>query len=196
MNASGLGASATSFETTREKNMNAIGGYAIGGYIAEMHGAVARAGWRAVLLLPGWFALPFVMQSLLHPLDVVKLDHLLHGFPLPHTALARQLTVAFAETAVVLAAICLWQLVVTVAFYRKAQIFGVRAATPPLYPMAALLVGGFGNLGWFIGTGSFDSVGFVIGLTSAALTIGIEMLCEQLGRDFVLGVPTGFHPPV
>ena len=40
---------------------------------------------------------------------------LLHGFPLPHTALARQLTVAFTETAIVLAAICLWQLVVTVA---------------------------------------------------------------------------------
>lgn len=167
---------------------------AIGEYIAEMHGALARAGGRAALLLPGWFALPFVVQSMLHPLDVVKLDHLLHGFPLPHTALARQLTVAFTETAIVLAAICLWQLVVTVAFYRKAQIFGVRAAAPPLWPMAALLVGGVGNLVWFVGLGGVIDLSYAIGLTSAALTIGIEALCEQLGRDFVLGPATGFHP--
>jgi hypothetical protein len=67
----------------------------IGGYFAELHVAVSRAGWVAVLLLiPGWFVFPFTVQSLLHPLDIVKLDHILHGLSMPHTATARQLTVA------------------------------------------------------------------------------------------------------
>jgi hypothetical protein len=170
---------------------------AIGGYAAELHAAVDRAGWIAtLLLLPGWFACPFVVQSMLHPLDVVKLTYVLHGLPLPHTAAARQLIVALSECAMVLAVIGLWQLVVTVAFYRRAQIFGRRVATPRLWPVAALLVGGIGNLGWFIGLGGeTEFSGYVIGLTATAVTIGIEMLSEKLGRDFVVGPPTGFHPP-
>jgi hypothetical protein len=170
----------------------------IGGYIAELHSAVSRAGWRTLLLLPGWFVVPFTVQSLLHPLDVVKLDYILHGFPVPHTAMARQLTVALTEVAVVFAAFCLWQLIVTVSFYRKAQLFGSRVATPRLWPVAAVLVGGVGNLAWFIGltNESADFSGYVIGLTSTAVTIGLEMFCEQLGRDFVVGTPSGFHPPI
>ena len=159
----------------------------IGGYAAELHTAVFRAGWLAVLLLiPGWFAFPFTVQSLLHPLDVVKIDHVLHGLSVPHTATARQLTVALTEVAVIIAALCMWQLIVTVSFYRKAQVFG------------ALLVGGLGNLAWFIGLhgDTSDITGYVIGLTSTAVAIALEMLCEQLGRDFVVGTPSGFHPPI
>jgi hypothetical protein len=170
----------------------------VGGYIAELHSALVRAGWIAtLLLLPGWLAFPFVVQSLLHPLDVVKLGYFLHGLSLPHSATARQLTVALAETAVVLAGVGLWQLVVTVAFYRRAQIFGLRVATPRLWPVAALVVGGIGNLVWFIGLdgASSDLGGYVIGLTPTLIAIGIEMLCENLGRDFVVGPPTGFHNP-
>ena len=176
--------------------MNSFSDY-VGGYGAELHAAVDRAGWIAtLLLLPGWFALPFVVQSMLHPLDVVKLTYVVHGLPLPHTAAARQLTVALAECAVVLAGVGLWQLVVTVAFYRRAQIFGLRVATPRLWPVAAFLVGGLGNLGWFIGLGGeTEFSGYIIGLISTVATIGVEMLCEQLGRDFVVGPPTGFHPP-
>ena len=49
--------------------------YNIGRYIAELHGALSRARWWSLLLLPAWFALPFLVQSLLYPLDVVKIDH-------------------------------------------------------------------------------------------------------------------------
>lgn len=171
----------------------------VGQYFAELHAALDRAGWMAtLLLLPGWLVLPWVAQSLLHPLDVVKLGYALHGLPLPHTATARQLTVGIGETAMVLAGVGLWQLVVTVAFYRKAQIFGFRVATPRLWPVAALLVGGIGNLCWFIGLSAAQSdfSGYVMGLTSTAVAISIEMLCERLGRDFVVGPPTGFHPPI
>jgi hypothetical protein len=171
---------------------------AVGRYLAELHAALDRAGWKATaLLLPGLVLFPLLTQSLLHPLDVVKLDYVLHGFPKPHSAAARQLTVALAEVAVIFGATVLWQLVVTVSFYRRAQVFGRKAATPQLYPVALLLVGGIGNLGWFIGlsAASSDVGGYVIGLTSTALTIALEMFCERLGRDFVVGPPAGFHPP-
>ena len=168
----------------------------IGAYIAELHAGVVRAGWSTLLLLPGYFALPCIVQSLPHPLDVVKLDHILHGLPMPHTAMGRQLTVALIEAAVALAVICLWQLVVTVAFYRKAQVFGSRVATPRLYPVAILLVGGVGNLGWFIGLGGALDLSYAVGLISGLVAISLEMFCEQLGRDFVAGTPSGFHPPV
>jgi hypothetical protein len=172
---------------------------AVGQYLAELHAAIVRAGWVAtLLLLPGLYLFPFLFQSALHPLDVVKLDYILHGLGMPHSATARQLTVALVEVAIVFALIALWQLVVTVSFYRKAQVFGRRATTPQLWPVALLLVGGLGNLGWFIGLSpeASDYAGYVIGLTSTGITIGIEMFLEKLGREFVVGPPTGFHPPV
>jgi hypothetical protein len=166
----------------------------LGKYIAELHAAIARAGWRVLLLIPCWFTLPFLVQSLLHPLDVVKADYRIHGFRLPHTATAQQLTVSITEVLVIGAAICMWQLIASVAFYRKAQVFGSKVATPSLWPATAVLVGGIGNLAWFIGLGgSGNFSGYVIGLTPAALTILIEMFCERLGRDFVVGTATGFH---
>ena len=56
----------------------------------------------------------------------------------------------------------------------------------------------FGNLAWFIGLSaeSSDFGGYIIGLLSAALSIALEMILEKLGRDFVVGPPTGFHPPI
>jgi hypothetical protein len=168
----------------------------VGGYVAEMHAALVRPRmvWVALALVLGWSLFPFGVQTLLHPGDAVRLVYVLHGLPKPHALMAQQLAVGFTETAVALATLALLLLVLTVVFYRRAQVFGVAVATPPLWPMAALVPGGLGNLAWFIGTGSFDSVGFIIGLTSTAVTIAAEMLCEQLGRDFVLGPAAGFHP--
>jgi hypothetical protein len=79
------------------------------------------------------------------------------------------------------------QLVGIVLFYRKAQIFGSRIATPALWPCAALLPGVIGNALFFVFTREFDVTGLVIGLAPMAVTFGAERLCEQLGRDFVFG---------
>jgi hypothetical protein len=167
----------------------------LGGYIAELHAAIDRARWRALLLLPGIVALPCLVQSLLHPLDVVKFDFILHGLPMPHTATGQQLTVAVTEVVVIGAAVCMWQLIASIVFYRKAQVFGRAVATPRLWPVPAVLVGGLGNLAWFIGLdGSFD-LSYVIGFYPVLVTILIEIFFEGLGRDFVVGTPTGFHPP-
>jgi hypothetical protein len=111
----------------------------VGGYLAEVHTAISRTGWRVLLLLPGWFVLPFLVQSLLHPLDVVKADHVIHGLPLPHTATAQQLTVSVTEVLVIGAAICMWQLIASVAFYRKAQVFG---RSPPFWWAASVILRG------------------------------------------------------
>jgi hypothetical protein len=57
-------------------------------------------------------------------------------------------------------------------------------------------VGGIGNLAWFIGLGGSLDLSYVAGVIPVAVTILIEMTCEGLGRDFVVGTPSGFHPPI
>jgi hypothetical protein len=52
----------------------------------------------------------------------------------------------------------------------------------------------FGNAVWFVALGYFDFTGCVISFGSTAFTIIAEYVCEQLGRDFVFGPATGFHP--
>ena len=78
-------------------------------------------------------------------------------------------------------------MVCTVLFYRRAQMEGKSIATPALWPVAALLAGVLGNAAWWFGTGAFDPSGCIVGLSSAALTVGGEVLCNRLGREFVFG---------
>jgi hypothetical protein len=178
----------------REKQMNHPIFNVTGNYTAEMHAASIRAGWRiSVVIALGWIAFPFALQSLLHPGDIIRLHYALQGLHAPHDLQARQLIVGFAEAVLALAVLALVQLVGTVLFYRHAQVHGQVIATPALWPLAALLPGVLGNFAWLAGTGSFDFGGCVLGFTSAALTITAEILCEQLGRDFVLGPAAGLH---
>jgi hypothetical protein len=55
-------------------------------------------------------------------------------------------------------------------------------------------VGVLGNAAWFVSTQQFDLGGCIVGLSSIALTVGAETVCEQLGRDFVFGPAQGQHP--
>jgi hypothetical protein len=166
-----------------------MNGFSLGAYTSELQVAFVRARWIVGLVALGYVALPFAFASLLHPGDVINLHYVLQG-EAPHKHLTTQQMVAgFVETIFALGVLLLLQLVGTVLFYRRAAMTnGARIATPALWPVAALLPGVVGNALWFVCTGYFDMTGMVIGLAPTAITFAAERLCEQLGRDFVLGL--------
>jgi hypothetical protein len=161
--------------------------FSMGAYSSELQVAAVRAGWVVWLVAAGWIAFPFALGNLLHPGDVINWHYILQGEH-PHQVLtAQQMGVGFVEAVFELGILLLVQLVGIVLFYRRAQVYGARVATPALWPAAALLPGVVGNGLFFVFTREFDVTGFVIGLAPMALTFAAERLCEQLGRDFVLG---------
>jgi hypothetical protein len=161
--------------------------FSMGGYTSELQVAAVRARWITGLVALGWLLFPFGLASLLHPGDVINWHYLIQG-EAPHKHLSlQQMGVGFVETIFALGVLLLLQLVGIVLFYRRAQVFGARIATPALWPVAALLPGVVGNAIWFVCTGYFDPTGFVIGMAPTAITFAAERLCEQLGRDFVFG---------
>jgi hypothetical protein len=159
----------------------------LGAYAADVHVASARAGRYAVAVALGWVAFPFVVQTVLHPTDAVWAQMRLQGLTVPQTFTAQQAASGLVEAVFALAVLILLQMVCTVLFYRRAQIEGSSVATPMLWPLAALSIGVIGNGIWWYATGVFDPNGGLVGWSSAALTIGGELLCNKLGRDFVLG---------
>jgi len=159
----------------------------LGAYAADVHVASARAGRYAVAVALGWVAFPFVVQTVLHPTDAVWLQMRLQGLPVPHAFTSQQAASGLIIAVFALAVLVLLQMVCTVLFYRRAQIEGSSVATPMLWPCSALAIGGVGNAIWWACTGVFDPNGGLVGWAPAALTVGGELLCNKLGRDFVLG---------
>jgi hypothetical protein len=155
-------------------------------YAGQLHVAAARAGLPGSVVAISWLALPFAIQTILHPVDALRAQYRLQGQPLPEFLTAQQITAGCIEAVIALAVICLVSLVCTVLFYRKAKITGARIACPALWPLAAL-VGLLGNGGWFYWTGAFDTAGCVVGMSATALTVAGELLCNKLGREFVFG---------
>ena len=195
MTVSGGGAFATFFERLWSMN-NSFRDW-LGFYAADVHVAYARdKGLTGGLVAAGWCAFPFALQALLHPGDVIRWLYKLHGHHALHVLTAQLLGVGVTYALIALALLAAFQLVCTVLFYRRAQMNGETLATPPLWPLAAVLPGVLGNVAWFLGTGVFDVGGCVVGLSAAALTVGIEMVVANLSRDFVLGFSaTNEHPP-
>jgi hypothetical protein len=159
-----------------------------GAYAADLHVSATRAGRYAVAVAAGWVVFPFVVRTvLMNPTDAIRAQMKLQGLPVPHVFTAQQAASGLVEAVFVLCILVLMQMICTVLFYRHAKmVSGPSVATPALWPVAALL-GLLGNAAWFYGTGAFDSGGFIVGLSSAALTVGGEILCNRLGREFVLG---------
>jgi hypothetical protein len=166
----------------------------VGAYAADVHVASARAGRYAVAVALGWVAFPFVVQTVLHPTDAIRLQMKLQGVPVPHLFTAEQAASGCVEAVFALAVLVLLQMTCTVLFYRRAKMEGVSVATPILWPVAALSVGVIGNGVWWYATGVFDPSGGLVGWSSMALTFGGELLCNKLGRDFVLGSGTAAAP--
>ena len=161
--------------------------FSLGAYVSEFQVGAVRSGWVIWLVAAGWIAFPFVLATLLHPGDVINLHYVLQGEGKHKILTAQQMGVGFVETVFALGILLLLQLVGIVLFYRRAQMSGAKIAIPALWPVAALLPGVIGNALWFVFTRQFDASGFVIGMAPTALTFFAERLCEQLGRDFVLG---------
>jgi hypothetical protein len=169
-------------------------------YAAQVHAGFDMnyrhdKGLTAALVALGWFLLPFLLQTLLHPTDMIWMQCKLQGLRVPQFYTMQQWYFAVAVTAFLLVVLVVFQMVGMVLFYRRAQMVNAPVATPALWPLAALFAGVFGNAAWIVATGSFDPSGCVIGLVSAAITIFGEMVTEGLGRDFVLGsAASNLHP--
>lgn len=165
-----------------------------GAYVANVHVASARAGRYALAVAAGWVVFPFVVQTVLNPTDAVRLQMKLQGFPVPHVFTAQQAASGLVEAVFAFCVLVLLQMICTVLFYRRAKMEGSSVATPALWPLAALSVGVLGNGAWWYATGAFDPSGGIVGWSSAALTVGGEILCNRLGRNFVLGSGTAAVP--
>jgi hypothetical protein len=159
----------------------------LGAYASEVQVAAVRARGVAWMVATGWLAFPFGLASLLHPGDVINLHYFVQGEAKHKFLTVQQMGVGFVEALFALAVLLLLQIVGTVLFYRRAQVFGARVATPALWPCAALLPGVIGNALFFVCLGYVDVIGLVIGLVPTAITFAAERLVEQLGRDFVFG---------
>jgi hypothetical protein len=172
-----------------------MSGYKASAYMSDVGTATSRASGAMFGIAVGWVVFPFAVQTaFFHPSNAIKLQLKLQGLPLPRVFTAQQLTAGFIEAVVALAVFALCQMVLTVLFYRWAQMEGKTLTTPPLWPLAAS-VGLVGNAAWWYGTGVFSTTGCIIGLLSAMLSIIAQVVCIKLGREFVMGKP-GHAPPL
>jgi hypothetical protein len=156
-------------------------------YAGQVHVAAARAGVAGWVVAINWLTFPFALQTVVHPVDALRLQYRLQGQPLPQVFTVQQIVAGCIEAMIALGVIVLLTLVCTVLFYRKAKMEGAQIASPALWPLAAFIAGILGNGGWFYWTGAFDIGGCLVGLSSAALTVGGELFCNKLGREFVFG---------
>ena len=166
----------------------------VGVYAGHVYVAALRARHYAVAVALLWVLFPFAVQTVLHPTDAIWAQMRLQGLPVPQMFTAQQAGSGFIEALFALCILVLLQMVCTVMFYRRAKLEGSSVATPALWPLAALSVGVIGNGCWWYATGAFDPNGGLVGWSSVALTVGGELLCNRLGRNFVLG--TGGPAPV
>jgi len=164
-----------------------------GAYASDLQVAGMRAPLFALPVAAGWGVFPFALQTVMHPQDAIKLQLKLQGVPVPHVLTSQQLGFGLFEAVLALGVLVLVQLVCTVLFYRKAQMHGASVATPALWALAACS-GLIGDAAWWYFTGVFDPSGGIVGLSSAALTVIGELLCNKLGREFVLGIAASSMP--
>lgn len=168
-------------------------------YGADVQVAASRAGPLAWMIAAGWIVFPFAVQTVLHPADAVWAQYDLQGLDLPQSFTWRQVAAGEIEALFAFGGLVMLQMVCTVLFYRRAQLNAAEVTTPTLWPLAFLGCGILGNSVWFVAltlAGDLNFVGYFVGFSSVALTVGAERLCQRLGRDFVLGLAlSGQHPP-
>jgi hypothetical protein len=166
-----------------------------GVYAAQLHFAEAHSRPWLWLVAVLWAVCPFFLRTaFMNPSDMIWLQDVLQGVPVPHFFSAQQSMAGEIEAVFALAVLILVQLVGTVMFYRRSALNIGAVATPVLWPMAALLPGVLGNAGWLAWTGQFDFLGCLIGLTPAWLTFGGEVIINRLGKQFVHGKQNQLAP--
>jgi hypothetical protein len=127
-------------------------------YIGALVTAILRApGATGVIALVSWLV-PFSVQFVLHPSDLIHFVRLIAPWP--------NVTLMYGELAAiaVLVALALIMLWAVVLFYRAAGI------PIPLWPLIAFgMIALIGNSGWWVGRGFFDVSGALAGLAPTAL---------------------------
>ena len=149
-------------------------------YHGNVEGSFRSAGAFTWLMLAGWVAFPFAVQTVLHPSDaalaLIRLQGLKHPAVMPAPTAGAEI---FAV--IMLATLCVAQFFVSVMFYRKA------GRVVPMWPVAGVLLGVIGNGLWWYFTGAFDPEGALVGFVAVAVTVGCELLIESRARDMAFG---------
>jgi len=128
-----------------------------------------------------WLLLPFTVQMVLHPGDVIRLQHRLAGESIPSDFGAQQIFAGELAAWLTLAALVLLLLGLLTVMYHRLQ-FAVT-----LWPIAGLGLGVIGNLLWAHAIGFYDLQGMAAGLVPAVLTALWQRIAEGWAQDFVFG---------
>lgn len=134
-----------------------------------------------------WCALPFTLQFMLHPGDVIRLQRWFEGQPIPTEFSAQQLFTGEITACLILAGLVLLLLGLLTVLYHQLQ-FAVT-----LWPVAAISLGLIGNFWWLLGLGFYDLQGIAAGLVPAVLTAFWQRAAEGWAQDFIFG--RGIRPP-
>jgi hypothetical protein len=153
----------------------------LGNYYERVVIGMRRGGFLTWVIVATWFLVPFLGQTVVHPSDAAGFWYWLNSQPVPRSFSSHEIVRGEFTTALALGGVLFVNLVATTLFYRRAQFW------LSLWPLAALLVGGIGNAGWWLGTGAWDNAGAMAGLWPAGLAGGAMALCQNLGADFVFG---------
>jgi hypothetical protein len=128
-----------------------------------------------------WFLLPFLAQMVVHPDDVIRLQHVLQGIGLPTQFVSQQLMFGTVSAIVTFVAIGLLLLGLLTVLYHR---LGFAMA---LWPVAAISFGLIGNLVWGYKFGFIDGQGIAAGFVPAVLTVIWQRAAEGWAQDFVFG---------
>jgi hypothetical protein len=150
--------------------------------------AMRRAGVLKGVILACWFLLPSLAVTIMHPSDAAGLWYWLGGQRVPEYFSSAELMRGEIATVAALIGVVIVYIISMALFYRRAGGFVA------LWPLAALLVGGVGNLVWLIGTGAWDNAGFLAGLMPCVLAGVAAAAGERWCADLVFG--TGNRPAV
>ena len=154
---------------------------AFGKYYGNLRVAMGKAKLATLVLILLWMIFPTAVQTVFHPWHAIGIEYWLQSQDVPRYYTPRQVTVGEMKALGYLVALGLLTLGTTVLFYRKAG-FSVK-----LWPVPGLVVGLIGGIGWWFYTGFFDTFGAFALMTSLALMVLCEALCEHFGQDFVFG---------
>jgi hypothetical protein len=143
--------------------------------------ALERAWGLVCLITLDWLMVPVALKMVLHPDHALGFGYWLQGQPVPTYFTSQMLAVGEMKALMAVGILGLLMLGLVVLFYRKTQF------AMPLWPLAVVITGVLGNGIWWIGTGSFDPTGALVGMAPMALAVVCQIACEQLGQDFIFG---------
>jgi hypothetical protein len=168
-------------------------------WLGSVHETVDRCLALSLSIVLVWCLLPFSAQFVLHPDDVIRLQHRLEGFPVPTQFTGQQMLIGEISAVVTIAALTLLLLGLLTVLYHRLSYYVV------LWPIGLVLFGLIGNGIWrYFGFTYIE--GMIVGFVPAALTLIWQRAAEGWAADFVFGrgnrpthagsMPAGVGAPV